>query len=135
MVRRHSPFITNLLAAVLTAAFAGGVLAAPKKEKEPPPKKVTATAPVKRDQEGRARPISATHAILIEAENGSVLFENNAEQLIYPASLAKLMTAEYVLHLHQAGQAQADRRIPGQRERLAQGRRALAHLDHVRRDP
>ncbi len=47
--------------------------------------------------------ISAPHAILIEAKSGSVLFERNADQLIYPASLAKLMTAEYVFHLLKTG--------------------------------
>jgi D-alanyl-D-alanine carboxypeptidase (penicillin-binding protein 5/6) len=47
--------------------------------------------------------ISAPHAILIEANSGSVLFERNADQLIQPASLAKLMTAEYVFHLLKTG--------------------------------
>jgi D-alanyl-D-alanine carboxypeptidase (penicillin-binding protein 5/6) len=42
--------------------------------------------------------ITAPHAILIDAENGGVLFERNADQLIFPASLAKLMTVEYVFH-------------------------------------
>lgn len=41
--------------------------------------------------------ISAPHAILI-AENGSVLYERDPDTLIFPASLAKLMTAEYVFH-------------------------------------
>lgn len=41
--------------------------------------------------------ISAPHAILI-AESGSVLYERDADTLIPPASLAKLMTAEYVFH-------------------------------------
>ncbi len=41
--------------------------------------------------------ISAPHAILI-AENGSVLYERDPDTLIYPASLGKLMTAEYVFH-------------------------------------
>src|SRR5262249_25594251 len=41
---------------------------------------------------------TAPHAILIEADSGSVLFEKAADQLIYPASLAKLMTAELVFH-------------------------------------
>src|SRR5262249_16679538 len=41
---------------------------------------------------------AAPHAILIEAESGSVLFEKSADQLIYPASLTKLMTAEVVFH-------------------------------------
>src|SRR5262245_11575692 len=41
---------------------------------------------------------AAPHAILIEADSGTVLFEKNADQLAYPASLAKLMTAETVFH-------------------------------------
>jgi serine-type D-Ala-D-Ala carboxypeptidase (penicillin-binding protein 5/6) len=47
--------------------------------------------------------IAAPHSILIEAKSGSVLYEHNADQLIYPASLAKLMTAEYVFHLLKIG--------------------------------
>jgi len=39
---------------------------------------------------------AAPYAILIEAESGSVLFEKNADQLVPPASLSKLMTAEVV---------------------------------------
>ena len=42
--------------------------------------------------------ISAPHAILIDAENGAVLFERAADELTYPASLAKLMTAEFVFN-------------------------------------
>ena len=42
--------------------------------------------------------INAPHAILIDAENGGVLFQRDADKLIFPASLAKLMTAEYVFH-------------------------------------
>jgi D-alanyl-D-alanine carboxypeptidase (penicillin-binding protein 5/6) len=39
---------------------------------------------------------SVPYAILIEADSGSVLFEKSADQLVAPASLAKLMTAEVV---------------------------------------
>jgi D-alanyl-D-alanine carboxypeptidase (penicillin-binding protein 5/6) len=42
--------------------------------------------------------ISAPHAILIDAENGGVLYEKSPDEMIFPASLAKLMTAEYVFH-------------------------------------
>jgi D-alanyl-D-alanine carboxypeptidase (penicillin-binding protein 5/6) len=42
--------------------------------------------------------INAPHAILIDAENGGVLFQRDPDKLIFPASLAKLMTAEYVFH-------------------------------------
>jgi len=42
--------------------------------------------------------VAAPHAILIDAENGGVLFERDPDKLIFPASLAKLMTAEYVFN-------------------------------------
>ena len=42
---------------------------------------------------------NAAHAILIEADSGSVLFEKGADDLIPPASLSKLMTAEVVFDL------------------------------------
>ncbi|MDP2296435.1 MAG: D-alanyl-D-alanine carboxypeptidase family protein [Pseudolabrys sp.] len=48
-------------------------------------------------------PISAPHAILIDAENGGVLFERDADKMIFPASLAKLMTAEYVFNELKSG--------------------------------
>jgi D-alanyl-D-alanine carboxypeptidase (penicillin-binding protein 5/6) len=41
---------------------------------------------------------AAAHAILIDAESGSVLFEKAADDLIPPASLSKLMTAEVVFN-------------------------------------
>jgi D-alanyl-D-alanine carboxypeptidase (penicillin-binding protein 5/6) len=41
---------------------------------------------------------AAAHAILIEADSGSVLFEKGADDLIPPASLSKLMTQEVVFN-------------------------------------
>ncbi len=41
---------------------------------------------------------AAPNAILIDAESGTVLFERNADELVPPASLSKLMTAEIVFH-------------------------------------
>jgi D-alanyl-D-alanine carboxypeptidase (penicillin-binding protein 5/6) len=46
---------------------------------------------------------AAPHAILIDAESGSVLFEKGADDLIPPASLSKLMTAEVVFNLIKQG--------------------------------
>jgi D-alanyl-D-alanine carboxypeptidase (penicillin-binding protein 5/6) len=46
---------------------------------------------------------AAAHAMLIEAESGSVLFEKGADDLIPPASLSKLMTAEVVFNLIKQG--------------------------------
>jgi D-alanyl-D-alanine carboxypeptidase (penicillin-binding protein 5/6) len=42
--------------------------------------------------------VNAPHAILIDAENGGVLYQRDPDKLIFPASLSKLMTAEYVFH-------------------------------------
>ncbi len=50
--------------------------------------------------------ISAPYAILIEGEQGSVLFEQDADAMIYPASMAKLMTAEYIFHQLKEGKIQ-----------------------------
>ena len=41
---------------------------------------------------------AASNAILIDADSGSVLFEKRADDLIPPASLSKLMTAEVVFN-------------------------------------
>jgi D-alanyl-D-alanine carboxypeptidase (penicillin-binding protein 5/6) len=57
----------------------------------------------KEKEKGEGPSLSAPHAILIEAKSGSVLYERSPDQLIYPASLAKLMTAEYVFHLIKTG--------------------------------
>ena len=58
-----------------------------------------------------------------------------ADDLIPPASLSKLMTAEVVFNRDPAGTAQADRRIHRQRQCVAARRRALAHVEHVHPDP
>ncbi len=47
--------------------------------------------------------IDAPTAILIEAKSGSVLFEKNADQLLQPSSMMKLMTAEVVFNLVKKG--------------------------------
>jgi D-alanyl-D-alanine carboxypeptidase (penicillin-binding protein 5/6) len=46
---------------------------------------------------------AAPHAMLIDADSGSVLFEKGADELIPPASLSKLMTAEVVFNQIQQG--------------------------------
>ncbi len=52
--------------------------------------------------------ISTPHAILIEAESGSVLYEKAADQLVAPASLAKLMTVETVFDQVELGNVKLD---------------------------
>ena len=51
---------------------------------------------------------AAPHAILIEAETGTILFEKGADALVAPASLAKLMTAETVFNEIREGNVKLD---------------------------
>ena len=52
--------------------------------------------------------ILAPHALLVEAETGSVLFEKQADDLVAPASLAKLMTINVVFDQLQLGNISLD---------------------------
>jgi serine-type D-Ala-D-Ala carboxypeptidase (penicillin-binding protein 5/6) len=56
--------------------------------------------------------INAPHAILIDAENGGVLYQRDPDKLIFPASLAKLMTAEYVFHQLKEGKIKLTDEFP-----------------------
>jgi D-alanyl-D-alanine carboxypeptidase (penicillin-binding protein 5/6) len=47
--------------------------------------------------------LSAPYAILIDYESGTVLFEKNADQLMEPSSMAKLMTVEVVFNAIKEG--------------------------------
>ena len=49
---------------------------------------------------------AAPHAILIDADSGTVLFEKSADSLTPPASLSKLMTAEVVFNEIKQGRLQ-----------------------------
>src|ERR1700688_3358216 len=96
MTGRTFQIVGLLTAAALAAGRWSVAFAAPKRSSivAPSQKKGVGKKEVKKEE----LPISAPHAILIDAENGGVLFERDPDQLIFPASLAKLMTAEYVFH-------------------------------------
>src|SRR4051794_38032303 len=95
-------FCQWMLAGMLACVAAGGLvahtaLAAPNPKtkakehaapKQPAPKAV----------ETPGFHTAAPHAILMDAESGTVLFEKNADELAPPASLSKLMTAEVVFN-------------------------------------
>jgi D-alanyl-D-alanine carboxypeptidase (penicillin-binding protein 5/6) len=51
---------------------------------------------------------AAPYAILIDAESGSILYEKNADQLMAPSSMAKLMTAEVVFNEIKQGRLSLD---------------------------
>ncbi len=50
----------------------------------------------------------APHAILLDADSGTVLFEKAADELFPPASMAKLMTVEVLFHELQQGRISMD---------------------------
>jgi serine-type D-Ala-D-Ala carboxypeptidase (penicillin-binding protein 5/6) len=91
------------LAVGLSLAFAVGSLApataAPLKtpgSKAATPKAAAPKAPAPKKEEGFQ--VAAPFAILIDADSGTVLYEKNADQLMFPSSMAKLMTAEFVFY-------------------------------------
>jgi D-alanyl-D-alanine carboxypeptidase (penicillin-binding protein 5/6) len=87
-----------LVVALFAAGLGAAAFAAPTHAPAPAHKGAAAPAQ-KKDAPKKDEPnISAPHAILIDAENGGVLFERDADKLIFPASLGKLMTAEYVFN-------------------------------------
>ncbi|HET7165204.1 MAG TPA: D-alanyl-D-alanine carboxypeptidase family protein [Pseudolabrys sp.] len=86
------------MVALCAAGLGAAAVAAPTHAPAPAHKGAAAPAQ-KKDAPKKDEPnISAPHAILIDAENGGVLFERDADKLIFPASLGKLMTAEYVFN-------------------------------------
>jgi D-alanyl-D-alanine carboxypeptidase (penicillin-binding protein 5/6) len=50
----------------------------------------------------------AAQAILIDADTGTVLFEKNADELMVPASMNKLMTVEVIFHALREGRLTLD---------------------------
>src|SRR5437763_15499097 len=82
-----------LLAVALGVALATGAIAAPR---APAHQSAAPKPPAAKKEEGFQ--VAAPFAIMIDAESGTVLYEKNADQLMFPSSMAKLMTAEFVLY-------------------------------------
>ncbi len=96
MARSNLRFGSLLVAALLALGLglAGMSDSADAQKKDAAPKKEATKAAPKKDEP----PITAPHAMLVDADNGAVLFERDADKLVYPASLSKLMTAEFVFN-------------------------------------
>jgi serine-type D-Ala-D-Ala carboxypeptidase (penicillin-binding protein 5/6) len=104
---REKKSVRMLGGLALAAALVCAVAAAPAAEKKAPPAKAQTAkpaAPQVKKEEGFQT--GAPTAILIEAESGSVLYEKNADMLVPPASLSKLMTTEVVLNQIKDGKLQ-----------------------------
>jgi D-alanyl-D-alanine carboxypeptidase (penicillin-binding protein 5/6) len=91
--------VRGFIAALTALGLVLGTSAALAQQKPGAAPQKSATAQPKKDEPQ----LTAPHAILIDAENGGVLFERSADDLIFPASLAKLMTTEYVFNELKAG--------------------------------
>ncbi|HEX4410681.1 MAG TPA: D-alanyl-D-alanine carboxypeptidase family protein [Xanthobacteraceae bacterium] len=63
-------------------------------------------APAKKDEGGFQTSLPA--ALVLDPESNSVLFEKNGDEQVEPASLAKLMTLEYVFNEIKQGRAKLD---------------------------
>jgi serine-type D-Ala-D-Ala carboxypeptidase (penicillin-binding protein 5/6) len=70
-----------------------------------PIRAATSLAPSKKDDTFQT---SVPAAILIDPDSGSLLFEKNGDQLVAPASLAKLMTLEFVFNAIKQGKLKLD---------------------------
>jgi D-alanyl-D-alanine carboxypeptidase (penicillin-binding protein 5/6) len=100
----------GIIAAALACAVAIAVSAsaAEQKAKSPPnaPQATKNAPPAAKKEEGFQT--AAPTAILIDGDSGSVLFEKNADALLPPASLSKLMTTEVVLNEIRQGRLKPD---------------------------
>ena len=85
-------------------------------------------------EEGRRVPDRAPYAILIDADSGTVLFEKNADELMPPASLAKLMTAEVVFNEIKQGTLKLDDEFIVSENAWRKGGAPSRRLEHVRAD-
>src|SRR6266568_1951677 len=84
--------------ALALGAFAPAT-AAPLKspgQKAAAPKAGAHKGPAPKKEEGFQ--VASPFAILIDADSGTVLYEKNADQLMFPSSMAKLMTAEFAFY-------------------------------------
>jgi D-alanyl-D-alanine carboxypeptidase (penicillin-binding protein 5/6) len=97
MAMRNFPF-GRCLVVLATFCLCAAAYAATPSHRPAPAASQKKDAPKKGAQKKDEPNIGAPHAILIDSENGAVLFERDADRMVFPASLAKLMTAEYIFH-------------------------------------
>ncbi len=74
----------------------------------------------------------AKHALLMDADTETILFQKAADERMPPASMAKLMTMAVVFEALKSGRLSLDTEFQVSRERVAQRRSQLRRLDDVR---
>ena len=96
---------------------------------------IAAAAPNPKSGEGGGGfQTSAPTAILIDAESGTVLFEKNADELMPPASMSKLMTAEVVFNEIKQGKLKLDDEFIVSENAWRKGGAPSHGVEHVRAD-
>ena len=113
-----------VVAGVIVSAYAANPVSGPK-----------AANPVAGPKSNEGFQTAAAHAILIEASSGTVLFEKDADDLIPPASLSKLMTAEVVFNEIKQGKLKLDDEFIVSENAWRQGGAPSRTSSHVRADP
>jgi serine-type D-Ala-D-Ala carboxypeptidase (penicillin-binding protein 5/6) len=93
----HGRAVAVALGALLIAAIGAGIYVA---------HAAPAAAPAAKKEEGFQTSIPA--AVLLDPESNSLLFDKNGDELVAPASLAKLMTLEYVFNEIKQGRLKLD---------------------------
>ena len=74
---------------------------------------------------------TAPHAILIDAKSGNVFFEKNADTVVQPASMSKLMTMILVFEALKAGDLTLDQEFLISENAWRRGGDIVRRLDHV----
>src|SRR5580704_12667830 len=104
--------ISVAAAIMVSLAGAGVVVAAqtkpvaPAKPASGPAKPKSPAAPAAPLAPGAALETEAKHALIIEVETGTVLFDKNGEERMPPASMSKIMTAYVVFDMLKSGKIQ-----------------------------
>src|SRR5262249_40925267 len=71
---------------------------------------------------------AAKQALVIDYQTGSTLFEKNADQSIYPASMSKLMTLYVLFDLLRAGKVSLDDEFTVSRTAWARGENSESNM-------
>lgn len=108
MKLRWRQWIAAALAAalVLPLAASGAGIAAqtkPAPQTKTGPAKPKPAAPIAPPPPGAALDTEAKHAVIVEAETGTVLFSKRAEERMPPASMSKIMTAYVIFGMLKEG--------------------------------
>ena len=100
-----------LSSAVLAASIAAQTQARPAAGAKPPATAKPRPAPAA-PSSGIALDTAARHALIVEVDTGTVLFDKHAEERMPPASMSKIMTAYVVFSMLKEGRVTLSDELP-----------------------